>query len=46
MGCNTLAISHDVAILAGAEYLRMRNGAISVPELGGIFIGDDILGGA
>lgn len=46
MGCNTLAISHDVAILAVAEYLRMRNGAISVPELGGIFIGDDILGGA
>jgi len=44
MGHNTLAISHDVAILAVAEYLGMRNGAISVPELGGIFIRDDILG--
>ena len=38
MGRNTLAISHDVAILAVAEYLGMRRGAISVPELGGIFI--------
>ena len=43
IGCNTLAISHDIAILAVAEYLQMRFGAISVPELGGIFISDDIL---
>ena len=45
IGCNTLAISHDIAILAVAEYLQMRFGAISVPELGGIFISDDILRG-
>ena len=46
IGCNTLAISHDIAILAVAEYLQMRFGAISVPELGGIFISDDILRGS
>jgi len=45
IGSNTLVISHDIAILAVAELLGMRFGEISVPELGGIFIGDGILGG-
>jgi broad specificity phosphatase PhoE/2-polyprenyl-3-methyl-5-hydroxy-6-metoxy-1,4-benzoquinol methylase/GT2 family glycosyltransferase len=43
IGQNTLAVSHDVAILAVAEHLGIRNGASAVPELGGIFIRDDIL---
>jgi len=43
IGQNTLAVSHDVAILAVAEYLGIRNGASAVPELGGIFIRDGIL---
>ncbi len=44
-GLNTLAITHDIVILAVAEYLGMRNRAISVPEIGGIFINDGLLEG-